>query len=511
MSGFHSIGSKNSIFGLCLCLVLVCLIAVAGAQSMAPQEVYSASSATGQPPDIELFKADPMVLNPDDAAMYSFVVRRATHVQVIEAGNIIRDITNPSGAPIKGTAKGLLASALQTSDSDTFPAVLLATNEGGSDKASLTLSFATKLRSTEEEGATDNQTTARSPKWLAQYSSQLALKRSATSGTEPNFFKCPTDCNNCLKIEDAKIQGMGERCSDQPCYYSPDKQQNWYCFKPSPGWCCNNQNVSQATKDECTQMGGAWFLNQSDALDRCQPLGFCCKDGNIVQSTSSQCAQSGGTYYENVVDAKERCQPLGYCCKDGNIFSATTSQCAQSGGTYYSNVIDAKERCQPLGYCCKDGNIVQATNSQCAQSGGTFYENVIDAKERCQPPCYCCARGQVFTTTQSSCIQVGGNCYTSLTQAYDRCQQQTACWCCSQGQVFQTTQAQCSQYGGGCYSSQSEATAACQRQTSCWCCAGGKVFQSTQAQCSQYQGGCYSTQSQADAACRPIYRSPNLK
>jgi hypothetical protein len=503
LSDFQWTRSRNSVFGLCLCLVLLGLIAVGAAESIMPNDVYSAQSPTaGAPPVIQIFKADPMVLNPDDAAMYSFVVRRATHVQVIEAGNSIRDITNPSGATIKGTAKGLLASALQTADSNTFTAVLLASNESGSDKAALTLSFATELPSTGEAGATDNQTGPRSPKWLAQYSSQLALKRSSASGSEPNFFKCPSDCDYCLKPEEAKSQGMGERCSAERCYYSPDDQQNWYCFKPSPGWCCNNQNVSQATKDECTKMGGAWFLNQSEALDRCQPLGYCCKDGNIFQATRSDCAQSAGTYYADPVEAKERCQPIGYCCKDGNIFQATKSQCAQSGGTYYADAVEAKERCQPIGYCCKDGNIFEATKSQCAQSGGTYYADPVEAKERCQPPCYCCVRGQVFTTTQSACLQSGGNCYSTQYEALERCQ--PPCWCCAQGKVFQTTQSQCSQYQGGCYSSQSEATAACQRQTTCWCCAGGKVFQSTQAQCSQNQGACYSTQSQADAACRKI-------
>jgi hypothetical protein len=480
-----------------------------------PNDVYSAESATaGAPPVIQIFKADPMVLNPDDAAMYSFVVRRATHVQVIEEGNIIRDITNPSGATIKGTAKGLLASALQTADSDTFTAVLLASNESGSDKAALTLSFATELPSTGEAGATDNQTGPRLPKWLAQYSSQLALKRSSASGSEPNFFKCPSDCDYCLKPEEAKSQGMGERCSAERCYYSPDNQQNWYCFKPSPGWCCNNQNVSQATKDECTKMGGAWFLNQSEALDRCQPLGYCCKDGNIFQATRSDCAQKAGTYYADPVEAKERCQPIGYCCKDGNIFEATRSQCAQSAGTYYDNVIDAKERCQPAGYCCRDGQVYYpATQAQCAQMGGSNWStNQAQTTQACQPMGYCCQNGQVYSATQAQCTQVGGSYWsTNQAQVVASCRQAATCWCCAQGNVFQATQSQCSQYGGGCYSNQSEATAACQRQTTCWCCAGGKVSQSTQSQCSQYQGACYSTQSQADAACRPIYRSPNLK
>jgi len=471
LSNFQWIRNKNRVFGLCICLVLIGLITAGAAESIAPNDVYSAQSSTGgNPPDIRLFKAEPMVLNASDSAIYTFAVRHATRIHIIEAGNSIKEISNPSAATIKGTANGLPASALQTGDSNTFMALLIASNNNGDVQAELTLSFATEGepegQPEEQQGATDNQPEPRSPKWLEQYSSPFSPARSSISGTEPKFFKCPSDCNNCLKPEEAKSQGMGERCSAERCYYSPDNQQNWYCYKPAPGWCCNNSIVSQATKDECTRMGGSWFLNQYEAQERCQPIGYCCRDGNIYQATKSQCIQAGDTYYENVIEAKERCLPPCYCCLSGQVFQSNQSQCIQSGGTCYTTQYEALERCQPIGWCCLNGQVYQATQAQCAQMGGSYWStSQAQVLERCQPSCWCCLKGQVYQTSQSQCAQYGGNCYTTQAEALRYCQQQSTCWCCLKGQVYQTSQSQCLQSGGACYSTQSQANAACTLKT----------------------------------------------
>ncbi|HEX7363610.1 MAG TPA: hypothetical protein VF366_00355, partial [Dehalococcoidia bacterium] len=209
LSNFQWIRNKNRVFGLCICLVLIGLITAGAAESIAPNDVYSAQSSTGgNPPDIRLFKAEPMVLNASDSAIYTFAVRHATRIHIIEAGNSIKEISNPSAATIKGTANGLPASALQTGDSNTFMALLIASNNNGDVQAELTLSFATEGepegQPEEQQGATDNQPEPRSPKWLEQYSSPFSPARSSISGTEPKFFKCPSDCNNCLKPEEAK-------------------------------------------------------------------------------------------------------------------------------------------------------------------------------------------------------------------------------------------------------------------------------------------------------------------
>jgi hypothetical protein len=437
-----------------------------------PNDVYSAESAIGgNEPVIQVWKAAPMQLDsPTSTAVYTFKVKRATNVVINEAGTNIKNISNPSGAALNGTANGLPASTIPADDSGQFNTVLIASNKNGSVQAELTLSLSKKLlasgltaEESEEEVA---GTEPRSPKWLEQYSSPFSPARSSISGTEPKFFKCPSDCNNCLKPAEAKSQGMGERCSAERCYYSPDNQQNWYCYKPAPGWCCNNSIVSQATKDECTRMGGSWFLNQYEAQERCQPIGYCCRDGNIYQATKSQCIQAGDTYYENVIEAKERCLPPCYCCLSGQVFQSNQSQCIQSGGTCYTTQYEALERCQPIGWCCLNGQVYQATQAQCAQMGGSYWStSQAQVLERCQPSCWCCLKGQVYQTSQSQCAQYGGNCYTTQAEALRYCQQQSTCWCCLKGQVYQTSQSQCVQYGGACYSTQSQADAACRLKT----------------------------------------------
>ena len=394
LSGSGRVRSTNIVPGLCVCLVLVTLITAGAAQSMMPNGKAHAQSLTdGKPPVIQVFKAEPMVLNADDSALYSFVVRRATGVQLIEAGNSIKEVNNPSAATLKGTANGLPAFAIQTGDSDTFIARLLAFNDFGQVEAELTLSFATEGepegQPEDQEGAADNQTEPRSPKWLPPYPSPFAFTRSATVGSEPDFFKCPEDCQYCLKPEDAAARGFGQRCSEQPCYYSPDNQQKWYCHKPVPGWCCADGKVFQNTKDECTKLGGYWSLTQAEALERCQPLGWCCtRDGQILQGTKSQCAQSGGTYYDSLAVAKELCQPPCYCCLRGQVYQTTQSACLQSGGNCYSSLAQAYERCQ------------QAET------------------------CWCCFRGQVYQTTQAQCMQSGGACYSTQSQAAAACYQE---------------------------------------------------------------------------------------
>ena len=453
LSGFRWIRSMNSLVGLCLSLVLVGLIAagaiwctipsstvgklpgvqVCQAEPLEQDYVASAPVAIGgKGPVIQVFKATPMVLDtPTSTAIYTYKVKNATNVQINEAGSAIKNISNPSAAALNGTATGLPASAIPTDGSGKFITVLIASNAAGSVKAELTLSFSEKLLASgmpaEETEPQDNGTEPRSPKWLAQYPSQLAPTRSSMSGTEPKFFDCPSDCDYCLKPEEAKSQGMGERCSEERCYYSPDDQQNWYCYKPAPGWGCYNLQVTQTTMDECNRIGGSWFLTQAEAL--------------------------------------ERCQPMGYCCRNSQIYSATQSQCLQEGGTYYANPVEAKERCLPPCYCCLRGQVYQTSQSQCIQSGGNCYDSLAQAYERCQPPCWCCANGKVFQATQTQCIQSGGNCYTTQAEALRYCQQQSTCWCCANGKVFQTTQSQCLQSGGSCYSSYEQAQQYCRPVT----------------------------------------------
>ncbi|MGD0353108.1 MAG: hypothetical protein ABSB38_06395 [Dehalococcoidia bacterium] len=394
LSDFQWVRSRNSVFGLCLYLVLLGLIIVGAAESIMPNDVYSAESAmAGNKPVIQVFKAEPMELDsPASAAVYTFKVKLATNVQISEAGTNIKNISNPSGATLQGTANGLPASSIPTDGSGKFVCTIVASNEYGTNTAALELSIAANLIPAGQSGSTDNQTKPRTPNWLLQFSTPSTSTPSTGSktGSEPVFFTCPSSCEACLKPEDAASRGYTQRCSDQPCYYSPDNQQKWYCYSEPEGWCCANEKVSQTTKRECTQMGGSyWSTNQNEALQACQPVGWCCRDGNLYQATKDQCAQMGGSYWStNQNEALQACQPVGWCCRDGNLYQSTQAQCTQMGGSYWST------------------NQAQVVAS-CRQAA----------------TCWCCASGKVFQTTQAQCTQSGGACYSTQSQADAACRQ----------------------------------------------------------------------------------------
>jgi len=392
LSGFGWVRSMNSPLRLCLCLVLVCLITTGATGGTA------GFSANGKPPEIVLLEVASLVLNDGDAALYTFVVKGATKIEVIEAGNTIKEINNPSSATLKGTANGLPAYAIQTGDSNTFNTVLLASNGSGQVLGMVTLSFATLPTAAGQPWLMDNKTAPRSPKWLAQLSLPpiSARSTSATPGSEPVFFKCPDGCPYCLTPDDAASRGFTQKCSDERCYYSPDEKQNWWCYSEPVGYCCKAGQAGQvgqvveATKSKCAQTGGAWYLNQTDAIQACQPVGYCCRDGQIAQITKTQCAQVGGSYWStNRNEAIQACQPMGYCCRDGQVYTATQAQCNQTGGSYWST-------------------------------------NQAQTAERCRPQtCWCCAYGKVYQTTQAQCIQSGGTCYSTQSQADAGCRQTT--------------------------------------------------------------------------------------
>src|SRR4030042_199459 len=114
LSGFRWVRSMNSVFGLCLCLVLICLttagaiayinqsytgVRIVQAEPLQQNEVDYALSAVAGGPVIQVWKAAPMELATADAfAVYTFKVKRATNVVITEAGAKIKNISNPTGA-----------------------------------------------------------------------------------------------------------------------------------------------------------------------------------------------------------------------------------------------------------------------------------------------------------------------------------------------------------------------------------------------------------------------------
>jgi hypothetical protein len=358
-------------------------------------DVDSAPAAIGgNKPVIQVFEAAPMVLDaPDSAAVYTFKVKLAKNVQISEAGTNIKNISNPSGATLQGIANGLPASAITPDDSGNFVCTIVASNEYGTDTKALTLSLAKELLSTGAGAGptgSENETGGNKSKWLDPLprSTPSVSTQPPITKNEPNFFKCPSGCENCLKPADAASLGFTQKCSEERCYYSPDGQQSWYCYKPTPGWCCANGKVSQSTKNECTQIGGYWSTSQADAQEFCQPKGYCCQNGQVYYpTTQAQCNQTGGSYWStNQAQTMERCQPPGYCCRDGQVYTATQAQCNQTGGSYWStNQAQTAERCRPQTcWCCLKGQVYQTTQAQCSQSGGACYSTESQATAGCR-------------------------------------------------------------------------------------------------------------------------------
>ncbi len=381
----------NSPLRWCLCLALVCLISIAATGSTA------AASATGPLPKIEQFKADPMVLEDNQAALYTFVVKGAENMRVIEGNDTLYEINSPASAILKGTVQGNPTYAIRTGDSNTFDAIVKARNESGEVEKKLTLSFASVLppKPTSLIPPVSDILSAppRSPQWKEQYSSPFTSTPSTSPklGSEPVFFKCPSSCESCLKPEDAAGRGFTQKCSEERCYYSPDGQQNWYCYSEPVGYCCKEGRAGQA--------------------------------GQVTEATKSRCAEAGDSYWSTVqAEAIRACQPIGWCCRGGQIAQATKDQCAQWGGEYWStNQTETMRACQPPCWCCAGGKVGQIPQTQCAQMGGTCYADQHQAIERCQPApvtYWCCSKGQVYPTTTP-----GAGCYATQAEAIRACQQ----------------------------------------------------------------------------------------
>jgi len=410
---------------LCLCLVLAVIVISASTTSTA------GATANGPLPQIKSFTAEPLTLKDNESAIYKFEVLGATNLELIEAGSLLKLISGPPDATIKGSVRGMTPNQFRTGDSNEFNSILRVSNGNGTVDKMLTLSYVIVRQPKLElpagqTGAVENQTESRAPKWLAQFSSPVSLTSSTASIVSPwppPFAKCPSGCDKCLRPEEAAALGSNQKCLEQPCYYSPDKQQNWYCYKPGTGWCCSNGKYSPASKEQCGKVGGNWYATEAEVIKACQPAtGWFCTGGKVFQGTSAQAAQAGAYLYTTEAEATKACQQQGYCCQNGRLTSATLSTCKDAGGTFYTDPNQAGQACQQQGYCC--------------------------------------INGQLSTTTATACKYAGGTFYTDQTQAR-ACYLQATCWCCSGGKVFQATQSSCSNSGGKCYSTQSQATAAC--------------------------------------------------
>jgi hypothetical protein len=498
VSNFRAAYRFTSIFRLCLCIAVIGVIIL-----VAADRTIAATSVSGSPPEIKIFSADPLTLKDGGAALYTFVVSGATDMQVTEAGAIIKSISGPSSTNLKGTVKGRTTYQIRIGNSNTFETVLVARNRSGVQKKTLTLSFETKLPSKSAAGSTgqagsDNQTKARTPKWGPQSLSSASFTRATTSThNAPKFAECSSNCNYCLRPDEAAARGFTQKCSEALCYYSPDNQQKWYCYsKPATVWCCHDGKVVETTKEKCAEAGGTYYATEAEAVKACQQvIGWYCSGGKVSQGTQAQARQVGAAWYTTEAEANRAC--MGWYCSGGNVYPGTQSQAAQAGAAWYTTQAEATKACEQACWCCTSGRYGQTTTDACAKMGGTCYSTQSRAAAGCQPLGWFCSGSKVYQGTASQAAQAGATWYTTQADATKACVPPTTYWCCSNGQVYQTTT-----YTTGCYRTQAEAQQACEKASTCWCCSGGKVYQTSTAACTRAGGSCYSTQSQATAGCR---------
>lgn len=341
----------NSPLRWCLFLVLVGIMISGAAGCTQQQEVNL--------PYISTFEVSSQVLQPGDAAHYVIKVNNAEEILLYEAGiNIGRWNGPPSGTHThKITFQGMPANAIPT-DNGKFEARLVVSNAKGKQDKELMLSVAAPaIAAAGQPGAStaENKSYWLEQSFLSEASPEPAQDTSNASPpmeNPPQFADCDcaSGCNYCLEAGDAASGGFTQKCSDEPCFSSPNQNEEFYCYKEPEGWCCNNTQVSQSTKTECTNMGGSyWSINQNEAIQACQPKGYCCYNGQVYYPvTQAECAQRGGSYWStDQAQVMERCQPATcWCCTNGRVFQMTQAECAQEGGTCYATQAQALEQCR---------------------------------------------------------------------------------------------------------------------------------------------------------------------
>lgn len=400
--GFAGIYRFKGILGLCMWLVVVCLV-IAGLPGCVP----------GGGPKIQSLTSDIPTLQDGGIATYSYRILDADGFQLTEAGNVIAVSRGPLSSTYDGITRGLPGNTWRAGNDDTVKVVLVATRGQAKDEKTLVLKFSSALPAKLEATAdgipwSDNRVPLWGPPTTAPVSptspaSTATLPESSTTPYPPDFFKCPDSCSHCLTPDEAASLGFNAKCSDQPCYFSPNKDKLWYCYSEPAGYCCKRGPAGMA--------------------------------GQVIEATKSQCAGSGGDFWSlSEGEAIKACLPTGYCCREGQIGGPMTKdQCALVGGSFWSpSQAEVIQACQPVGYCCSNNQVTgPVTQSQCA---GLWSTSQAAAMQACQPKCYCCVRpgtsplsraapapGRVFETTPSACAAQGGSCSSTMEEAQRAC------------------------------------------------------------------------------------------
>jgi len=281
-------------------VVVLCLIigGVIGWNNRAP--------VGAKPPEIVSFQGTPPE-NEGDAASYTFEVKNASKIKLIETGETIKEINGPSSGIYKGDASGRPGNWVLTSDNSTFDAVLEASNDYGTVRNSATLSSLSALRTLPPSKIQDQP--------------------------------CPYGCH-CLKPADAQAQGLTNLCSGsggQPlecqspflvhnastikyCYKIPvqpcDTASGCHCLKPSqapPGY------YAKCSDNQCAANPDAYcYRLKCTTCGNCLPDSSVSSSCNFTQCSSNACNSPG--------------EPDAHCykCPSGN-FCMTPAYAASQG------------------------------------------------------------------------------------------------------------------------------------------------------------------------------------
>ena len=220
-------------------LVVLCLI-IAGVIGCGEK-----SSEEGKLPEIVSFQAN-LPANEGDPVSYTFEVKNASKIVLIEAGGTIKEIAGPSSGVYKGAATGQAPSAVLTSDNGTFDAVLEASNEQGTVKKTATLSDSAVLKE-------------------APYQPPHT-----TSGYVD--LPCPTDCGCMTLAEGLGLTPCGSVCSGPTQCQGPLASTPKYCYK-IPVQPCGSDCIC---KDPHV-MGPEW-VRCSDNICGANPDRYCFRE-----------------------------------------------------------------------------------------------------------------------------------------------------------------------------------------------------------------------------------------
>jgi len=233
-------------------------------------------------PEIISFQANPSI-NAGDPVSYTFEVKNASKIVLIEAGETIKEINSTSSGVNKGVATGHVPIAELTSDNYTLDAVLEASNEQGTVKKTATLAGSAVLKINPQYGDRPCPTGCGCSAPLiggvqtpctsgCQGPIECQSLLLAENGYKKYCYQIPVQqCDTaagCTCMETSQAPSGYVRCSDSLCAANPDK----YCYRLIPVHPCD-----VAAGCTCMEPGQAPsnYTRCSDNLCASNPDKYC--------------------------------------------------------------------------------------------------------------------------------------------------------------------------------------------------------------------------------------------